>query len=189
MRPKHLNPFLGMVAFVAMGWSGGSIGQTTDEPDLPHLTFQLDPTAYSMESVAANEEGTTILEILIEPDASISEAEIRESSGFPSLDDAAIYAILRASLSTQPMLSDGTPTSARAFADVVWQLPLLPVDQFMRGDLPGGAPFDADDVIVMPSPAEGGNRVTVNDYPRLSVERREHGYAMLHVLIGTDGKV
>lgn len=166
-----------------------SLAQGTDEAELPHLPFPMAASAYPLNSIVANEEGTTIVEVLIDETGAFTNAEIRESSGYPLLDDIAFRTIQEARLSTPPTTPDGTPTSARVLADVVWTLPLESAEEYMFEDRPGADPIVPGDDVVWPQQGAHENRVSQNDFPQTAVRYSQTGPVILRVLVGPDGHV
>jgi hypothetical protein len=68
-------------------------------------------------------------------------AEMAESTGHALLDSLALQVIRNARLPTPPRATDGTPTTGRARASIVWTLPLLSAEMFMQSG-PAGETSD-----------------------------------------------
>jgi TonB family protein len=145
------------------------------------------PTDYPLESVAANEEGTLIVDLAIAADGSITDVSMQQSSGYPRLDAVGVAAMRKVRLSTPPMTRDGVPTAAHALAEIVWNLPLKSPDEYFP-NLEGGAPLDADDVVAPAEPV-GRHMITLDDYPPASIRAKDQGRISIYSLIDVDGRV
>jgi TonB family protein len=76
---------------------------------------------YPLESMRAEEEGTTNIVFTIDVDGSVSGASIAKSSGYARLDDAAMQALM--SCKYQPLLVNGVPQKSWTAQNFVWKLP------------------------------------------------------------------
>ena len=129
------------VLILALSRPGAGIAQTGGEVTLPRISLPMAATSYPMESLARNEEGTIVFDLAIGVDGAVTNAEIVESTGYPLLDDLALRVIRNVRLPTPPMAPDGTPTTGRALADIVWTLPLESAEMYMQPDPDGEAPI------------------------------------------------
>jgi protein TonB len=76
---------------------------------------------YPSIAVRLNQQGTTTLSFTINVDGSVSDAKVAKSSGYDSLDQAAIRCV-EASWHYKPALDNGHPVAAPWKADVTWNL-------------------------------------------------------------------
>lgn len=75
---------------------------------------------YPAESLAARHEGTVTLSFEVEADGSISGSQVKKSSGFPLMDEAAHQAIRKCKFS--PAIKDGQAVKQSADVQYVWTL-------------------------------------------------------------------
>jgi len=71
---------------------------------------------YPLASLRRHEEGTVLLNVQVEPDGRPSSISLRQSSGHPLLDEAALDAVRRWTF--EPALAAGTPVSSLAIVPV-----------------------------------------------------------------------
>lgn len=166
-----------------------ALGQTGEEPALPHLEFPMPASAYPLDAIVANQEGTTIIELMINEEGAVTSAEIREPTGYPLLDQIALANVRAAHLSTPLVDQNGVPTAARVLADVTWKLPLESAEMYMIEELPGADEVGPGDIVEGPSEGDYDNRITARDYPATSIRRRETGLVLTRVLINAEGAV
>lgn len=99
------------------------------EQQRPRMSLTIAPTSYPIESLAAAEEGTLLVELDIGPDGAVTDVVLRQSSGHPRLDEAGIFVARAVKLSSPPM-RNGVPTTARVLADLIWKLPATPAEKY-----------------------------------------------------------
>ncbi len=85
-----------------------------------HLTCDGDPPAYPMLSKRRGEAGTVIVAITVDTHGVVRSATLRQSSGFPRLDEAALEAARERSC--QPYVENGTPVAATALLPFAFHL-------------------------------------------------------------------
>jgi TonB family protein len=88
-----------------------------DPNHLPHIG----QAYYPKESLVIPEEGICQMKVTVEPDGSISESHLVESSGFPRLDAACINAF-PADVHFIPATKGGIPVKITATIPIVWCL-------------------------------------------------------------------
>ncbi len=185
---KHLSRIsFPVVTVAALGAAQTSV-LAADEV-LPRMAVPMGATSYPLEALAANQEGTAVIELTIGPDGAVTHVEMREPTGYPLLDDAALITVRAARLSDPPTTLEGVPTTARVLADVTWTLPLESAEMYMLPDLPGGTDIYPGDTVVEPSHGDHGNSIGINDYPYGALRRGETGKTVLRILVGRDGLV
>jgi TonB family protein len=187
---------LGFVLFVvSIAAISGAVAQSSSVIVKPHPQFEGAPptaatplqvldTEYPLESVLAHEEGTTSLNLLIDPTGRVYFAQVLKSGGAARLDQAASQ-IAKSKWTFQPQMKDGMPVGHAALVDVVWKLPLRPADE-LYSEMMGFSVAGKN--IVEPKPVSGA-RMSVNDYPALSIQNGEQGEVALRLRILADGTV
>jgi TonB family protein len=178
-----------LILLLVMSLPNSGSAQTGGDVTLSRLTLPMSATSYPVESLARNEEGTFVFDLSIGVDGAVTNAEIVEPTGYPLLDDLALRVIRNVKLPTQPLAPDGTPTTGRLLADVIWKLPLEPAGIYMQSDLDSDAPIPEGDDVVGPSPGEFENRISESDYLEESVRRGETGVVLLRVFVNAEGTV
>ncbi len=122
---------------------------------------------YPPESVAAKEQGTSLVEVYITTAGTVDNCSVFQSSGYPRLDQAACDYIQN-TWRWQPTLN-GEPTAARTRISITWHLPpSVPLASPLR-------PIAATH--------------TIPPYPPDSFAAEEQGTSVVEVHITTDGKV
>jgi len=128
-----------------------------------------------------NEQGRVELNLMIDDRGRVTSAERLVSSGFPRLDEQAIQ-IARTRWSFHPAKRNGQPVESSIKAEVIWKLPLEPI-QKLHVDMPA-APQGT-----VPAKAINSHAVLVNDYPRDSLRLSEQGNVVLRYAVEPDGTV
>jgi protein TonB len=72
-------------------------------------------------AVRLNQEGTTRLRITVGSDGSVQNAQVENSSGHDSLDQAAVRCV-QSLFHYKPAMQNGQPIAATTLADIVWKL-------------------------------------------------------------------
>ena len=117
---------------IAMTWmAGNSVAQTVAQPSseatansvMPRLALPVAREDYPVESFVANEEGHVVLVATIDVDGQMSDARLEASSGYSSLDEAAIELANDSRLPTPPTNAVGDPVRVDVIVDVIWELP------------------------------------------------------------------
>jgi len=108
---------LAMAAFTQPAFAQAA----SDAPRQVRPTF--DPTscsrpAYPEADAREKHAGITTMQFLIGPDGKVMDAKLQRSSGFRSLDRAALAALSKRSFA--PATLDGKPTTAWAMVEYVW---------------------------------------------------------------------
>jgi protein TonB len=75
---------------------------------------------YPIESLRRREEGVVLLDVEVGPDGRASQISLNHSSGFPSLDGAAVDAVY--AWSFEPARAGGLPVSTRVVVPVRFSL-------------------------------------------------------------------
>jgi periplasmic protein TonB len=88
--------------------------------NVKHLVCDGDPPAYPMLSKRRGETGTAIIAIVVDTHGVVSSATLRQSSGFPRLDDAALASARERTC--QPYVENGTPVSATGLLPFTFHL-------------------------------------------------------------------
>lgn len=136
----------------------------SDQIPVP-LTREL--PAYPQEARSAGVEGRVILDVVVDANGKVSEAEIAESSGNEALDEAALKAIKKWSF--EPGQKDGQEAACRVKIPVEFKLIEEELVEYTELD-------DELEVLNMVTP----------DYPR---HASKQGTVVISAIIGTDGKV
>jgi TonB family protein len=155
------------------------IADCARQPLRPVLQTHVVPP-YPPISVRTHEEGTTILEVTIEPDGVVSDAMVFVSSGSPRLDEAA-QEFVKANWRWTPPQNDCKPVSVRTRISIKWDLhdaPALPGLPTLPG-LGAAAMLDTLTVKV----------VNVSDYPSGVSPAATPGATMLLVLLSASGQI
>ena len=177
-------------ALLAVGVSYGADAQFALEPVVFQPTpmtnaVTISPGGYPIESLLANEEGQTVLNVTVGPDGHVTEATVESSSGYQRLDAAAVR-IAKTLWVYEPQTRDGQPVSVRTSVEVNWPLPLGSAEAFLLDvALPG---LGARVTVIRPGTTEA-NVIVADDYPDASVERNEQGEALLKIYVLEDGRV
>lgn len=79
---------------------------------------------YPASSLRNNEQGTSVVSFLIEANGDVTERKVEKSSGYQSLDDAAISAFSKCQF--KPAIKDGTAIAAWKKIAYVWKLERSP---------------------------------------------------------------
>lgn len=74
------------------------------------------PPRYPVESRRLKEQGVVVLDVIVGPDGRVAQIDVRASSGFPRLDQAAISAVRRWRLS--PTMRDGIAVPVRGLVEI-----------------------------------------------------------------------
>ena len=89
---------------------------------LPHVdTAASHEPEYPPASRRLGEQGTVVLEVLVDPDGRAVEAKVVQSSGFPRLDEAAVAGV-KANYRFVPGTLDGKPQPMRYTFKFTWKL-------------------------------------------------------------------
>lgn len=128
---------------------------------------------YPAESLAAREQGGTMVRYLVGDDGTVTEAKVISASGSSRLDEAAVAIVKRWRF--QPALHNGKPEPMWVQALISFKL-----DDAAPPGLPAGA---------TPSVALNSHVVVAADYPPESIRRGEKGCTMIRYLIQADGSV
>ena len=139
-----------MTATPASGFAQTSSVALTTPGAVPAAPLEILDSDYPLDALIANEEGETILNLVLADTGAVRVAQIVSSSGSPDLDGRAAQ-IARARWSFEPPMKDGAPVAGEARATVTWKLPLSPAEEYAIG-LPQ-PPETA--VVVLPEPAAG----------------------------------
>ena len=75
---------------------------------------------YPKASLLNEEQGTVSMSFLIKPDGGVADSKINKTSGFKSLDKAALKAL--SACKFKPGTKDGHPTQSWATIDYAWKL-------------------------------------------------------------------
>jgi len=76
---------------------------------------------YPALSSRLNHEGTSVVSFKIEPDGSVKDISVVQSSGYPDLDDAATPCV--STWQYKPAMQNGQPVETTWTAKVVWKVP------------------------------------------------------------------
>lgn len=76
--------------------------------------------AYPRASLANEEKGTVVLDMLISVDGKVTDSKIEKSSGFKNLDRAALKAL--SACKFKPTMKDGKAAEGWSKIDYVWKL-------------------------------------------------------------------
>lgn len=111
---RHIDFALVAVVFAA---SAGAVhaGETPAVVDVSKCKVD-----YPKASLLNEEQGTTSLSLLVGPDGSVTDLKLEKSSGFKSLDKAAIKGI--SACKFKPGTKDGTPVQSWTKIDYAWKL-------------------------------------------------------------------
>ena len=179
---------LGVVLFVVSTAAiSGAVAQSSSVVIKPHpqsgtsptpsTPLQVLDTEYPLEAALAHEEGTTSLNLLIDPAGKVYFAQVLKSGGAARLDQAAVQ-IAKAKWTFQPAMKDGSPAGSAALVDVAWKLPLRPADE-IYSEMMGFSVTGKD--IVEPKSLRGANRPRAMDYPAASIRNGEQGEVALRL--------
>lgn len=105
-----------MLAMITAAWSA-SVSSTPPVPITPHAVTAAD---YPVESLPAQEVGTTRVEYLVHADGTVRDTVISEPSGSPRLDQAAVTIVRRWLF--KPATENGKPVQAWLYANVRFEL-------------------------------------------------------------------
>lgn len=84
--------------------------------DLSSKMIRAEPPRYPIESRRKREQGTVVLSVILAPDGSVADISVATSSGFASLDKAALVAVRRWRWS--PTLRSGAPVMVRGLVEI-----------------------------------------------------------------------
>lgn len=136
-------------------------------PPEPANDHAMDAQAYPLLSVAAREEGTTILQFIVRESGTVDHISVAQSSGFPRLDEAAVEGA--AKWRYTPAMRGGGPMACRWNAAVRWTLGAGP-DDYLRHGISVLQPVKAD-------------------YPEGALERGESGIVFVELMVAPDGQI
>lgn len=105
--------------------AAGSGAVTMDKPskdaEFKGVTYVVPPSpVYPVDSRAKGEEGVVSLHVLVGPNGDAEAVGVRKSSGFPSLDEAALAALAKAKF--RPYVENGVPVRVYAPATLTFHL-------------------------------------------------------------------
>jgi TonB family protein len=86
------------------------VSERLNRPPTSNPYLPLAEPEYPAESRLASEEGTVVLRVYVLEDGRVADAEVKQSSGYPKLDAAAVQRAL--SWRLKPALSNGAPVGA-----------------------------------------------------------------------------
>jgi TonB family protein len=138
--------------------------------------LQVLDTDYPFESLISNEEGAVSLNLLINAEGKPYFAQVLQSSGAPRLDQTAAQ-IARTKWSFRPASAAGS-----AVVDVVWKLPLEPVESY-RLEIP---PLGEG---TKPPKAITSHAVQADDYPSAAIRDGLEGIVVLRYFVAEQGSV
>jgi len=132
---------------------------------------------YPFQSLLANEEGQTGLNLILDATGRVRTPQIISSSGYPLLDGKA--AQVARGWRFQPVAQN---TLTEVKVEVGWRFPLSSADEYAL-PLPGSP---EGSVVVSPEPSNS-HAVQRIDYPTVSIQSNEQGEIWLTFRIRTDG--
>lgn len=182
-------------AFLTIAVGSGAFAQTSsvalaplapfapDAAPLPTKPLEILDSDYPLESLILNEEGQTVLNLVLSNAGAVRVAQIIGSSGSAVLDGRAAQ-VARTRWSFQPVMKNGAPIAAEVKAAVTWKLPLAPRDEYAM-DAPGPTRTSR----VVPPVPRAANRILPDEYPMFSARAGEEGQVILKSAIDETGKV
>jgi len=107
---------VGFVAAFVLGAAGSAVaGETPASFDAGKCKVD-----YPKASLMNEEQGTTSMSFLVNPDGSVADSKLEKSSGFKGLDKAAMKTI--SSCKFKAGLKDGAPAQTWTKVDYAWKL-------------------------------------------------------------------
>ena len=109
--------YLSAIATIAFSFVAGSAfaGETPASFDASKCKVE-----YPKASLMNEEQGTTTMSFLVNPDGSVADSKLDKSSGFKGLDKAAQKGV--AACKFKPGTKDGAPAQTWAKVDYAWKL-------------------------------------------------------------------
>jgi TonB family protein len=142
---------------------------------VPTRPLEVLDSDYPLESLIANEEGETVLNLILNETGGVRVAQILSSSGSSALDGvAANIARMRWAFAAQGV--------SEVRVAITWKLPLNPRDEYAM-DAPGPA---RTSIVVSPKLKSG---LSASNYPTISVRLREEGAVIVKIHINETGTV
>ena len=163
---------------ISLAAQAPSDGTTAAVPAKPIDILDSD---YPLLSLLGNEQGHVELSLIIDDRGRVTSIQPLTSSGFARLDEQAIQ-IAKTRWSFHPAERNGRPVESSIKAEVIWKLPLEPI-QKLHVDIPA-APQGT-----VPAKAINSHQVVVGDYPVASLRFSEQGNVVLRYAIQPDGTV
>ena len=182
-----------LLLFLALlvGLPGGAFAQASSVSIetagvIPVAPLAVTDADYPFGSLIANEEGQTVLNLILNQSGGVRVTQMISSSGFQALDGVALT-IARTRWSFQP--ADGPAADREVRVVVTWKLPLMPRDEFAI-NLPGPG---VSSVVTPPDSKPGtvapANLARQTDYPAVSIRLMEQGEAIVRASINERGTV
>jgi len=109
---------LAALAFTVVAQGASAQTKASEEP--AGWGQQCVKPVWPKQSLMREEEGTVVVNYVVDVDGKVVETRIRKSSGFPLLDQAAQQAIERCRF--KPELEDGKPVQSSHYLQYVWSL-------------------------------------------------------------------
>ena len=169
-----------LIGALTLWLADGAAAQTTVtilSNDAALAPLQILDTDYPFQSLLANEEGRTGLNLILDVTGRARTPQIISSSGHPLLDGKAAQ-IAR----TWSFQSAAQNPLSEVKVEVDWKLPLSSADDY---GLPLPGPPEGS-VVVSPEPLNS-HAVQRIDYPTVSIQSNEQGEVSLTFRIGEDG--
>lgn len=107
-----------LLAAFAIAISASAMADNLDLPQLDPKTPCAKPD-YPRASLANEEQGTTVVSVLVGPDGTVSDSRIDKSSGFHNLDKATLKL---AQCKFKPVLTDGKAQPSWVSLEYEWKL-------------------------------------------------------------------
>lgn len=154
-------------------------------PPVPAAPLAISDNEFPLAALTEAQEGTVVLNLLVDTQGRVTFAQRITSSGSDALDQAA-QQVARTRWTFQPATKDGEPAVSSIRVEVNWQLPLRPADDFsaeMTGISAAGR------TVTQPRANVEVNRAQLARYPTASARRGEQGEVALRLEVLENGKV
>ena len=155
------------------------------EPPSAAEPLAISDNDFPLASLTEAQEGTVVLNLLVDSQGRVTFAQRLTSSGSDLLDQTA-QQIARTRWTFQPARKEGEALVGSVKVEVNWKLPLRPADEFSTEMI--GIPV-LGRTVTQPKSNPETNRVRAGDYPIASVRRGEQGEIALRVEVLENGKV
>ncbi len=116
MKARHIGT--GLLAACAFALSFHAMADNLDLPQLDPKTPCAKPD-YPRASLANEEQGTTVVSVLVGPDGTVTDSKIERSSGFHNLDKATLKL---AQCKFKPVLTNGKAVPTWISLEYEWKL-------------------------------------------------------------------
>jgi bla regulator protein BlaR1 len=154
---------------------------------------EMKPPSYPKEAMAQRQQGTVVVQVLVEDDGSVGEIELGRSSGFAALDRAAMEAV--AGWRFHPAKREGRRVASRIEVPVSFALNAsddasTPMPEGASAPTPESqeTPAPEPDIAAREIQAASYRRLSAPEYPQAAKDAGQQGTTLLKVGLDAEGR-